>query len=103
MTTDSRVMFVAGVREVIVARHERVEVFDFEGRMVEAGLAHANAQERVVVGVFVASIAAQEARHDVVFVAEKDIVRRHEAESRPVPLGTLPKVADPERRRDRGA
>src|SRR6185503_13719559 len=82
----------AGTAEVHVADHERIEVFDLEGGVVEARLAEADAEQRVVIDGNVAAVAAHERRDHILRVAHIDVVGSQEAEARLVPRGAAAEV-----------
>ena len=84
--------------QVVVPQHHGVEVLHLEGGVLEARLAHADAQEGVVVHGLVAPVAAHEGDEDLLRVAQVGPIGVEEAEARLVPL-----VAGPEVRHDHHA
>ena len=65
VSADAGVVLEAGLHQMIVARHERVDVLHLEGGVVETGLADSHAEEGVVIGVLVSAIAAKEGCDDI--------------------------------------
>jgi hypothetical protein len=75
VASDAAVVGPSGVPQVIVAHHDGVDVLDFEGGMVEALLAHADAEEGVMIDGNVAAVAAVEGEDDVLRVSQEDFIR----------------------------
>ena len=86
MATDARMMFVTGLCQMIVTRHDSVNVFDLEGRMIEARLSNTHAEQSVMVCEFIASVTAHEGCNHVLGFTEIDLIRRQKTEPRLVPF-----------------
>ena len=81
VATDAGVVVVARTHQMVVARHHRIHVLHLEGSMVEARLANAHTQERVMIGKLIPAVATHESGDDVVGFAEIDLIRGQETEA----------------------
>src|SRR5215472_8656171 len=92
MAADAPHMLVALLLQMLVADHHIVDIGSLKGQVIEAALVAANAEERVVVDVTVATVEAVERTDNVALLAGIKFVRATEAEHLAVPAQRLLEV-----------
>ena len=74
VATNPCMVVVTGIRQMIMACHDRIHIFDFECRMVEAGFTNSNTQQAVVIRLLIAPVTAQEGGDHILGLTEIDLV-----------------------------
>src|SRR5260370_41138611 len=92
MAADDPHMLVALLLQMLVADHHVVDVGGVERQMIEAALAAANAEKRVMVDIAVAAVQAIKRTDDVALLPGIEFVRAAEAEHLAIPAERLVEV-----------
>src|SRR5260370_11509752 len=92
MAADDPHMLVALLLQMLVADHHVVDVGGVERQMIEAALAAANAEKRVMVDIEVAGVQAIKRAEDVALLPGIEFVRAGEAEHLAIPAERLVEV-----------